>query len=356
MHHFAIWSLLALLILSPYIVRNMQLFQRPFYSTESRDAWVLGYGDWEDIYKVYVAGDGPGARDDLPEPSWVLRWGFDRALRKASDQLAAVRDYLAPPWAGLLFGEALAGREDKSLLSGMGAWLALFGALGALRTRRRLLTLLLAAFIPYMLFLIFYWHANEERYFVMLLPWLALLAASALWRGFDRIAAIGDGRWAPIGLALVVAVLVVVVQPAWPKIADKVRVEPLKWAPDVDAYDWLRQNSRPDDVIMTRGPWQLNWHSQRPALMVPNTGDRRMFLRLARYYHVRYLVRDTLNNPSPQVIKLIDGLIADPRLGLQEVYTSPVYWIVNERGKRVALQTEVYRFPENYDNLAELGP
>jgi hypothetical protein len=107
---------------------------------------------------------------------------------------------------------------------------------------------------------------------------------------------------------------------------------------------------------MTRGPWQLNWHSQRPALMVPNTGDRRMFLRLARYYHVRYLVRDTLSNPSPQAIQLIDSLIADSRLGLQEVYTSPVYWIVNERGKRVALQTEVYRFPDNYDDLAELGP
>jgi hypothetical protein len=269
-----------------------------------------------------------------------------------------VRDYLAPPWAGLPspLGDVLPSREDKSLLSGMGAWLALLGALGALRSRRRLLTLLLAAFVPYTLFLITYWHANEERYFVMLLPWLALLAAGALWRGYDRIAAIGDGRWTPVGLALVVAVLVMVGQPSWPKIADKVQVEPLKWAPDVDAYDWLRRNTERDAVIMTRGPWQLNWHSQRPALMVPNTGDRRVFLRVAQYYHVRYLVRDTLSNPSPQAIKLIDSLIADQRLGLQEVYKSPVYWIVNERGKRVALQTEVYRLPENYDNLAELGP
>jgi hypothetical protein len=353
-----IWGLIALLIFSPYLARNMLLFQKPFYSTESRDAWVLGYGDWEDIYKVYVVSVGTTTRADLPEPSWVLRWGFDRALRKLSDQAVAVRDYLAPPWVGLPapLAVVLPGREDKSLLSGMGAWLALLGALGALRTRRRLLTLLLAAFIPYTLFLVTYWHANEERYFVMALPWLALLAADALWRGYDRIAAIGDGRWTPVGLALVVAVLVVVAQPSWPKIADKVQVEPLKWAPDVDAYDWLRRNSAPNDVIMTRGPWQLSWHSQRQALMVPNTGDRSVFLRLAQYYHVRYLVRDTLSNPSPQAIKLIDSLIADPRLGLQEVYKSPVYWIVNERGKRVALQTEVYRLPDNYDNLAELGP
>src|SRR5262249_36518816 len=157
---------------------------------------------------------------------------------------------------------------------------------------------------------------------------------------YDRIAAIGDGRWTPVGLALAAAVLVAVAQPSWPKIAEKVQVEPLKWAPDVDAYNWLRQNTGPDDVIMTRGPWQLNWQSQRPALMVPNTGDRHVFLRLARCYHVRYLVRDTLSNPSGQAIDLVDRLIADQRLGLREVYASPVYWIVNERGKRVALQTE----------------
>jgi hypothetical protein len=357
MLHVIVWSALALLILSPYLLRNMLLFQKPFYSTESRDAWVLGYGDWEDIYKVYVAGDDPGARGDVPEPSWVLRWGFDRAQRKVSDQALAVRDYLAPPWYGLPAPlGARAAREDKSLLSGMGAWLALLGAVGALRSHRRLLGLLLAAFIPYTLFLVTYWHANEERYFVMLLPWLALLAADALWRGYDRIAAIGDRRWAPVGLALVAAALVAISQPSWPKIAEKVRVEPLKWAPDVDAYTWLRQNSAPGDVVMTRGPWQLNWQSERPALMVPNTGDRRVFLRLARYYHVRYLVRDTLSNPSRQAIDVIDGLVADQRLGLEEVYRSPVYWIVNDRGKRVSLQTEVYRFPATYDDLAGLGP
>ncbi|MBK9945489.1 MAG: hypothetical protein IPP13_28195 [Kouleothrix sp.] len=39
---------------SPYIVRNYALFGKPFYSTESHDAWVLGYGDWEDIYYIHT--------------------------------------------------------------------------------------------------------------------------------------------------------------------------------------------------------------------------------------------------------------------------------------------------------------
>src|SRR5262249_25419084 len=50
----ASWSLIALLILSPYVARNLVLFHTPFYSTESLDAWVLGYADDEAIYKVYT--------------------------------------------------------------------------------------------------------------------------------------------------------------------------------------------------------------------------------------------------------------------------------------------------------------
>jgi len=50
----AAWTLVALLLLSPYLLRNILLFGKPVYSTESHDAWVLGYrgdsGDaWEEI-------------------------------------------------------------------------------------------------------------------------------------------------------------------------------------------------------------------------------------------------------------------------------------------------------------------
>src|SRR5262249_6951740 len=153
-----------------------------------------------------------------------LRWGFDRTLRKIANQAMAVRDYLAPPWKGLPLdlGDTLLGRSGRAVLFGMGAWLAVLGVLGAIGSKRRLLALLAAAFIPYTLFLIFYWHVNEQRYWVVLMPWLALLGSYALWRGYDRIAAIGDGRWAPLALALVVVTLTQVIGPSWPDITDKV--------------------------------------------------------------------------------------------------------------------------------------
>jgi hypothetical protein len=291
----------------------------------------------------------------------VLRWGFDRALLKIATQVRAARDYLAPPWKDLPLGlsdtltgpysDPLRDPKDPRLLFAMGAWLALLGALGALRTRRRLFGLLLAAFGPYALFLIVYWHADEERYFVMLLPWLALLAAYALWRGYDRVAAIGDGRWTPVGLAMLVTALVLVIQPSWPDIARKVRVEPRLASADLDAYAWLQAHSQPDDVVMTRLPWQFNWQTERPALMVPNTTDPSVFLRIARYYNVRYLVLDSSQRPNAEVRAMLDDLLGDPQLGFEEIYEA-TYSLAG----RDPLTTEVYRFPQAYGGVAELRP
>jgi hypothetical protein len=356
----AIWAVLALLMLSPYILRNMQLFGAPFYSTESRDAWVQAYtSDWE-IYKVYTADADLSETGGLPDATWVLRWGFDRTLRKIGDQLVATRDYLLPPWRGLPLGlgETLFGRPDKTpLLFGMGAWLVL-GALGALRARLRLLSLLLLVFLPYAAFLVLYWHADEERYFVMVMPWLALLAAYALWRGYDRIAAIGDGRWAPLGLALATTALVLVVAPSWPIISEKVRAEPQRYAADIDAYtwlgDWAHEHGESGAVVMTRNPWQFNWHSRLPALMVPHTTDPRTFLRIAHYYQVRYLVVDSLQRPPAEVRSMLDALIRNKTL--EHVYTTPVYLASNTEGRTITMTTEIYRLPANYGGVVAAQP
>lgn len=337
------WGLVALLILSPYLARNLTTFGRLFYTTESKDAWVLEYTDWEDIYKVYAP---EFTSIGIPEPSWILRWGFDRTLRKLVNQVVAIRDYIVPPWKGLPsdLGDRLFGRSGKAVLFGMGAWLAALGALGALGSRRRLLSLLFAVFVPYALFLIVYWHANEERYWVVLAPWLALLGSYALWRGYDRVSAIGDGRWAPVALALALAALLQVVGPSWPRIAEKITNEPRIYAADIDAYIWLRDHTGSDAVVMTRAPWQLNWHSQRPALMVPNTDDPDVLMRMARHYNTRYLVLDVSQRPSPQVLRVINQLIDDPQRGFTSVYRTPVYWAIVD-GNRTPLVTEIYRFP-----------
>lgn len=340
------WSAVAFALLAPYLVRNMLTFGVPFYSTESKDAWVLEYTTWDQIYAVYTTEEGlngPGA----PDRSWILRWGFDRTLVKMERQVRALRDYLIPSWQRAPFGLGeWFGRADKDrLLFDAGAWLALFGAVAAIASHRRLMTLLGAAFVPYTLFLIIYWHTNEERYWVVVMPWLALFAAATAWRIYDRIAALSDGRWTPFGLLATAALIAAVIAPSWSPIAEKVRDEPNLYRADLDAYAWLKRNTPPDAVVMTRNPWQLNWHSERPALMIPYTTDRETFLHLARRYNVRYLVIDTLQRPAPEVRRLLDAVIADPALGFREVYRTPVYR-ADFRGVTKEMTAIVYEFPQ----------
>jgi hypothetical protein len=337
---FGLWAALALLVLSPYLVRNMALFGTPVYSTESHDAWVLGYrgnsGEaWSDIYRVFAPElGGPG----IPDRSWILRWGFDATLAKFETQLDALRDYVMPVWSGMpqaLSGEdgrpyVLGRDEEKNLLNPLGAWLSLIGVIAAFCVRRQLLFLLALTFTPYVLFLLIYWRANEERYFLMLMPWLALLAAWVIWSGYERLAAIGDRRWTPLALILVGVAIVQIIQPSWPEIATKVESEPYTWAPDLAAYTWIETHTPPDAVMMTRNPWQLNWHTERPAVMIPNTGNEELFFQLAEHYDAEYLVLETLQRVKGDVAHILTPQInaynaqpGDVIDGFELVYASP---------------------------------
>jgi 4-amino-4-deoxy-L-arabinose transferase-like glycosyltransferase len=328
-----LWGLTALLVLSPYIVRNMVTFGKPVFSTESYDAWVLGYrgnsGDaWEEIYAVFTPElGGPG----LPDRSWILRWGFDATLEKLRTQAVELRNYLMPVWRGLPDGLAwmFSNNERKNIASDVGAWMALIGLIMALRFRRRLLSLLAFAYLPYMAFMLTYWRTNEERYWVMLIPWLALLGAWAIWAGYDRLAQIGDHRWAPLGLILVAVAISNVVGFSRADIANKVRNEPAIWMPDLTAYAWIDEQIPPNAPLMTRIPWQANWHTQRPTLMIPNTDNRELLLTITRHYDVQYLVLENQQRVKGNAGRLLAPLlnhnnqVGDVIDGFELVYASP---------------------------------
>ncbi|EFO79757.1 hypothetical protein OSCT_2442 [Oscillochloris trichoides DG-6] len=327
------FGLPALIVLAPYVIRNMLLFGKPVFSTESYDAWVLGYrgnsGDaWEEIYRVFTpVWGGPG----LPDRSWIMRWGFDATLEKLIAQVRELRNYIMPVWHGAPDGVAwlFSNNERKNIVSDMGAWMALIGMIAALRSRRRLVGLLAAAYLPYMIFMITYWRTNEERYWVMLIPWLALLAAWAIWAGYDRLAQIGDRRWAPLGLILVLVAVSGVLGFSRPDIAKKVRDEPGIWQPDLAAYTWIDQHVPADAVLMTRIPWQANWHTQRPTLMIPNTPSRDLLLEIAHHYGADYLVLENQQrvkgDGGRQLNTLLDhgNQVGDVIEGFELVYASP---------------------------------
>jgi len=328
-----VWSLIALFILSPYLVRNMILFGKPVYSTESYDAWVLDYrgvsGDaWAEIYRVFAPEwGGPG----LPNRSWILRWGFDATITKFETQVRELRAYLMPAWPGAPDPIAALFSHDaqKNILTSLGAWLALTGFLAAIAYRRNWMSLIGFTYTPYILFMLTYWRTNEERYWVALIPWLALLASWIIWAGYDRLAAIGDRRWAPLGLILALTAIVTIVAGSQADIADKVRNEPRIWQQDLAAYEWLRANTPPDAVIMTRLPWQVNWHTERPAVMIPNTDDRELLLHIAHHYGAKYLVLENQMRVKGDVGRLLaplmdhanqPGMIID---GFELLYASP---------------------------------
>jgi 4-amino-4-deoxy-L-arabinose transferase-like glycosyltransferase len=326
------WSLLALLILSPYLLRNLIVFGAPVHSTESYDAWLLDYrgvsGEaWSEIYRVYAPEwGGPG----LPDRSWILRWGFDATWQKFVTQVVELRAYLMPAWPGLPapLSWPFSHEPVKNIAMPLGNWLALAGLLAAARNRRRELTLVLAAFLPYVIFMLIYWRTNEERYWVLVLPWLLLAAAALLWQLFDRLSTRLPRLSGPLLLTVLLAVALIV-SGSRADIRDKLENEPRIWAQDLAAYAWLDDNLPADAAVMTRLPWQLNWHTERPALMIPNTADRELLLQIAEHYQVEYLVLENQLRVKGDAGRLLAPLmdqrnqVGDLIDGFELIYASP---------------------------------
>jgi len=287
------------LLFSPWLLRNLLLFGTPVYSTEQFDAWVLKYQDWEEIYRIYFR--------DLPERSWLLRYGFDRVF-------GAVGQEFRRWW--LYFS-----RDAGSLLTLPGTFLALGGLLTLRKRAARLFSLVGAVFFLFGAFICTYWHV-EERYFVPFIPWLALLMARGLWWGHDALAYRRDeeGRPTPtgfawLGLALVVLASLYLTAPFSQEAAAKMEMDrgpaaaptrvwdagrgewvlqdspPQGKRAEIQAYRWLAQNSPPEAVVMTRVPWQATYYSGRRSVMIPQGGPEEARC-IAELYGVDYLLME----------------------------------------------------------------
>ncbi|WP_026370455.1 glycosyltransferase family 39 protein [Kallotenue papyrolyticum] len=305
----ALWVGVAFVVVLPYFVRNLQVFGRPFFSTEAYDAWVLYFRGtraeaWEEIYRVYAPElGGPG----LPDRSWILRWGWDLTLGKIAQQVRDAWDFLLPPRGELL------GVNRSGIAA---TWLMLLGLVTLRPRQRRLIGLVGVALLLYTAFLILYWHTHDEpRYFVPFVPWLTLLAAwGACWL-FDRIAALHGGRWAALGGLLLTLALGSTLQTHWRQIdafldPDSGDYWGRVWEGDLQAYAWLREHTPPEAVVMTRVPWQLHFHAERPAVMIPNA-DGATIMRVAQYYGVDYLVLGAMSTSQPER----DGALVAMRRG-----------------------------------------
>ena len=336
-----LWTGVAALVVMPYIARNLLLWGRPFFSTESYDAWILGYRGtgkdaWEEIYRVYLG--------DLPNRSWILRAGWDRTFQKFLTQVEAVLAYLLP--------------TDGKLLGVAFTWLALAGCLVLRRRQRQLVSLVALPGVLYVLFLTTYWHADEERYFVPFVPWLLLLAMAGLCAAFDYVLAHNNRRWDGLAGGLAMLLLLSGVAPHLRQTA--AMLDPSRgsywgrdWLPDLRAFAWLKANTRPDEVVMTRVPWQLSWEADRPSVMIPNAPltaedpQTPTIMRAARYYGADYLVVNA---------GLVSGGEAGAALqplsqGESILGFTPVYTGTAELGR---VPIRIYRFPQDYAGASPL--
>jgi hypothetical protein len=280
----ALWFLLPFaLVLLPLLARNLLTFGQPFSSTESYDAWILRFwlpGDdsvWERIYGVYV-----GRGRELPHPRLLLGGSFDQLF-------AAVGRGFSDVWAkGVVQEQVL---PLLVVLGAVGGWLLaprrLYGLLGAW----------LAALGLTSLFTLLYWH-YEERYFMVFVPWAYLGLAGGLFWLWDRArtpptaddAPRRPGRW---GLAVLPLALLLLVPPMLQDITTQVE-QARQPQPLIAAGAWLAANTPADAVIMTRDPWELNWYSNRRAVMIPMEPPD-VIRAVGRQYGATYLL---LGGPS----------------------------------------------------------
>jgi 4-amino-4-deoxy-L-arabinose transferase-like glycosyltransferase len=261
--------------LLPLVLRNLLAFGQPYYTTESLDAWLLRYWplrDWEYIYSVYPASDMPNWR-------WVVggKYGYQNIWEAFLLNVRWIwdRGILTPPGDG------------EHVLGLLPLGVAALGLAGLTRRTANLFGLVAAAIGLYTAFILIYWHF-EGRYFQVAVPWLLMLAAWGVFWTWDRLReGLREGtgrRWGLLALPVAVGALLITSVPVIVRQAE-LEVRPTGF---VETMRWLEANSTPDDVVMTRDPWELNWYTRRRAVMIP-FNDLATIRDVARRYGVTML-------------------------------------------------------------------
>ena len=263
------------LVLLPMLVRNLLAFGVPFYSTEGLDAWILRYWpfyEWEHIYQYYVGSE-------LPHPRWVVggKFGYQNLFDAIGINFRWV-------WDKGVMGAVSSSEFVIGPTALVGAFL---GMLVAPRRALRLAGMALFSIAIYALFVLLYWHF-EGRYFQVAIPWLYLLLAGAVVWVADLAGEVVRGIVGRVVSTLLMSAMAAGL--LWPQVEaiGNFLVYDTRPTSFTVAMEWLGGNSLPSDVVMTRDPWELNWHTRRRAVMIP-FDDRETILRVARQYGVTML-------------------------------------------------------------------
>jgi 4-amino-4-deoxy-L-arabinose transferase-like glycosyltransferase len=274
-----------LLIMTPWFARNLTVIGTPLSSAGTRTIWLIEY---DDLF-CYVC--------DLSLTSY-LAWGWRNILRS---KLSAL-------WINF-----------QRLLAEEGLIILLpFAVVGFYRLRRRVSFLLASLYLTViylahsLVFTFPGWRGGFFHASSAVLPFLYAagmdgLDAAVRWVATRRRTWHYQQARTVFAAAAVVVAVALSGAMAWQKIPEWRTADAIY--EDVDR--WLTDQGAPHAGLMVNNPPAFWYHTDRPAIVIPN-GDVATLLEVADRYQMRYLLLES-NHPA-ELADLHAGEVDHPRL------------------------------------------
>lgn len=243
-----------LVISGPFFIRNLILFKSLFLPVEHYLGFLIKYFPYERIFSIYY-GHPPST--DL----W-LNYGLGNFLKVNFDYFRYSVDTFV--YKDLLIPYPI-------------LVLSLIGLTKIKYPQKHFFAPAIVLFLIASVLMATYWH-YESRYYAMLIPVFNLLGVKALLDLFPK----PDLR---TRIVIVIIALITFLPSAK---ALNEGLKPKEKDPAQITYEWIRDHTPKDAVVMTLTPWELNFHSERKTVVIPNE-DKETILWMAKKYGSNYL-------------------------------------------------------------------
>lgn len=269
-----------------FFVRNLYLFQTLFLPVEHYLGYLIKYVPYENIFGIYY-GNPPsfglwqsiGLIKFLKINLEYFRYAIDTFIYK---------ELLMPYTVLVLSILGISKIEDK---------------------HKHFFTPAVILLVIMSILMGTYWH-YESRYYSMLIPVFNILAALVVLRffnlrNFKHLLLLGT-----LGVITLIPSFKFLYEGVKPKTTD----------PSLTAYTWIKDNTPKTSVIMTLTPWELNFHSERQAVVIP-FADKESILWMAQKYKADYLELEFLKEIKREALK--DQYLGKETTEFDKVYSDP---------------------------------
>ncbi len=323
-----LWAgmVIALLVMSPWFVRNNIAFGDPFFSTQNYAAGHIAYENLEEgSFRLYDEGSIPTVWQKLHTA------GFRRTAGRSLETMSAYVKWSFFDDLGISWTDVRA----KNLLTSYTGIPALVGALilvgGDLRRFAGRKTGGPIRSGP----------LNRDSYVPLVVLFVLLVMLSILWGPFRRLAMPSTAIVIAVGWSVIwigihrvvrtfsgsrrvaIILLIVLTIPPLLRSAGKIRHHELaehEPAPEkfglIDAGRWIAVNF-PESITMTRLPSLLHYYSGEKAVQIPlaDLGD---IVRIMKYYNVTHLI------PNAEVRPALEQVVSGETAGFEKIYDREV--------------------------------